>query len=153
MFLYSLNNTTTFCHLPYWWEDDTSIIWIFVFPKRVILKRENVSYYKIISSWHLINLMISWVTEPCHLGSNIDVISGLGFILGSSSDRIFFRSMVCGCYLVQFSCSLTSTVIHLHSKFAVAVLNLRWNMRKNHIKNHYSSYLVMVIRNACLLIS
>ena len=41
MFLYSLNNMTNLRHLSYQWEDNTSIIRFFVFPKRVILKREN----------------------------------------------------------------------------------------------------------------
>ena len=40
MFLYSLNNTTILWHSSYWWEDDTSIIQIFLCFPRVS------SYYK-----------------------------------------------------------------------------------------------------------
>jgi hypothetical protein len=42
MFSHSLDNTTTLHHLSYKREDNTSIKrLLFVFPKRVILKREN----------------------------------------------------------------------------------------------------------------
>ena len=42
MFSYSINNTTKFYHLSYYWEDNTSIMrFFFVFPQHVILKREN----------------------------------------------------------------------------------------------------------------
>ena len=42
VFSYSLNNTTTLCHLSYYSEYNTLMIrFFFVFPKHVILKREK----------------------------------------------------------------------------------------------------------------
>ena len=41
MFSYFPINMKILRHLSYQWEDDTSIIRLFVFPKCVILKREN----------------------------------------------------------------------------------------------------------------
>ena len=58
---------------------------------------------------------------------------------------------VCGCYLVRFSCSPTSTNDILHNKTHVALASLRWNTCKNRNEKWTSLDLVMIIINACLL--
>ena len=53
--------------------------------------------------------------------------------------------VICGCYSVRLPGSPAS------ASTCVASANLQWNICQNRIENH-TSYLVMVIGSACLLI-
>ena len=60
---------------------------------------------------------------------------------------------LCGCYLVFCFMFCNFQQLDLHNKICVALANLEWNICKNWIVNRTSPNLVMLIENACLLIS
>jgi hypothetical protein len=59
---------------------------------------------------------------------------------------------VCGCYLVHFSCSPTSTDWIHTWKNRVTLVNSRWNICKHRNENGIFLHSVMMIGSACLLI-